>query len=229
MRSKYDGLAVVDSRGNVNVKFFGYADLSLSVTFGTGRFDNTTRSATIRACALGLHITKQALLLNHDATRAATGGTGFGLGALLRTRATAAVTVFHAMERHLMLTTKDGLLELDGDSRFDIVAVDGTRRAVAEAVEAPTASAATLTVISSAAKAAKEGRENITEIKIAREVAKSTLTAAALRGIKGRVTVTIVRRALFRVGKNAVGLVQFLEFRLSRRIVGMQVGVIFLC
>lgn len=78
-------------------------------------------------------------------------------------------------------------------------------------------------------RTAEHSAQNVAEVEVL-EPAKTaeSAVAAAHRGVKRRVTVLVVLRALVRVGKNGIRLVRFLEFLLSRLVSRIRIGVVLL-
>ena len=81
--------------------------------------------------------------------------------------------------------------------------------------------------LGTAAKAAKDAAENITQVS---EIPESALvgTAAPGRLVKGRLSELVILGLLIRVGQDGVRLVHFLEVLLRLGIPGVQVGVVLL-
>jgi hypothetical protein len=116
---------------------------------------------------------------------------------------------FVAADRDARLGSKDGFLKLDGDVFAKIRAT----------LNAATAAAAATERISESEELAKDFAEVLEHRGIETRAGSGRVTDASMAE-------AVIERALFGVGKNAVGLGNFLEALLRIRIVGIAVGMV---
>ena len=141
-------------------------------------------------------------------------GTGFHLAAGLRARAVAFGAFLIAHQIDFLFTAAVSFVQRDGNIVAQIVA---RNRAVAAATRA----------------AAKEAGENIVYIKpeaaAAAKAAEIAVAAAAAEALRAIVAELIVLRALLRIGKHLIGLVDLLKFFLRILIAGVDIWMVLFC
>ena len=162
LSAKDDPLHIIDTLRNRDLELLIDLYVALAVAVFTGGLNDLTRSATGRAGSLRLGVAEHRLLLYGNEAATLAGGAGLGRRALFCTRRATALTSLNSCEADLFTASEGGLLEADGHSCENIVAVLGH-------ISRLTRSAAT----------AEEGREQVGEIKSTVEAAKSATAAEA--------------------------------------------------
>ena len=152
-----------------------------------------------------------------DLAASTTGRAGHGLRALLRAGATARVAGIEFANFDFLFATARGFFEGD----LKIVAQVGAPLA-ARGIHSAAPAAEKLFKNSTAAPAAENLAKNLEGI------VKSTTPAASTHSaLEGGVAVTVVGRAFAGIAQDLVGLADFFEFRLSRVVVRVFVGMEF--
>src|SRR5471030_714070 len=200
--------AVVNTRWNLHFQRLRFLHLARAVAMSARLRNVAAGSVTLRASLLDA---EKALRHAHGAL-SLTRRTGFRLGAGLRARALANLTIYPARHANLRVVAVRRLLQRDFHAVAQIRAAINLRTRAPAAGSRPTAG-----------RLAEDVAENIAER--VSETAKTLLTCTGHVRIDAGMAVLIVSRALLRIREHFIGLFGLLETRFRILVIRIAVGV----
>ena len=210
-----DGLAVVDTGGDVDLDGPALADAALAVTVGAGLVDDPAGAAALGAGGGGGEHAHGRLPPGLDAAAAVAGGAHLRGSARGTAVALTGGALLAALHGELLLAAEGRLGKGDGDGGADALAPLGR------------VGVAPLLTAEAAAEKAAENVAQIAEVEACRAVAPSgTAGTCAIAGIHAREAELVVPGLLIGIGQHLVGLVDLLELLLGLLVAGVHVRVV---
>ena len=209
-----DGLAVVDTGGDIDLDGFALAGVAAALAVGAGLMDDLARAAALGAGGLTLHDAEGGALGLGDHACAPALGTHLRRGALGAAVAAASGTVLAALDGDLLLTAEGRLGKFHRQAYPDALAPLGAGAGTAAAAEA-------------AAEKAAEDVAQVAEVEARGAVAPAgAASPGAIAGVYAGEAELVIPGLLVRVGQHLVGLIDLLELLLGLLVAGVHVRVV---